>query len=50
MFFVLAHLFAFRPIAATHLPCVFPLLVDDTHIIGFASNVILVFNNCNKKI
>jgi hypothetical protein len=43
MFFVLNHLFALHPTTTTHLACVFPLLVDDTHIIGFASNVVFFF-------
>jgi len=41
MLFVLAHLHVFHPIAATHATCVFPFLVDDTHIIGPTSNVVL---------
>jgi hypothetical protein len=41
--FVLAHFHASRLIVVIHLTFVFPLLVDDTHIIGFALYVIPIF-------
>ncbi len=41
--FVLVHLFVLRPIAITHPICVFPVLVDDTHIVGLTSYVVFVF-------
>jgi hypothetical protein len=41
--FTLAHLPAFRLTIATHFTCVFLSLVNDTHILGLALNVILVF-------
>jgi hypothetical protein len=37
--FALIHLHALCPIVVTHPTCVFPSLVDDTHIVGLASNV-----------
>jgi hypothetical protein len=43
MLFALAHFYAFHSITITHLTCVFFSLADDTHIIGLASYVILVF-------
>jgi hypothetical protein len=39
----LVHLCVFRPIVTTHPIYVFPLLVDETHIMGLASNVIFFF-------
>ncbi len=41
--FVLVHLHAFWFTIPTHSTCVFISLVDDMHIIGFASNVVFVF-------
>jgi hypothetical protein len=37
------------PIATTHLTCVFPSLVDDTHIIGPTLNVVLCFYDCKRN-
>jgi hypothetical protein len=39
----LVHFCVFRPIATTHPIYVFPLLVDETHIMGLASSVISYF-------
>jgi hypothetical protein len=41
--FFLAHFCALRPTIVTHPTYVFPSLVDDTHIIGLASNVVPTF-------
>jgi hypothetical protein len=41
--FFLAHFCALRPTIVTHPTYVFPSLVDDTHIIGPASNVVPTF-------
>jgi hypothetical protein len=41
--FALAHFCIFCPIVATHPTYVFPLLVDDMHIISPTSNVLFVF-------
>jgi hypothetical protein len=41
--FVMVYLHILHPIVATHPTCGFPSLADDTHIIGLASNVVLVF-------
>jgi hypothetical protein len=41
--FVLAHLRVICPIVATHPCCIFPSLVDDTHIIGLALYVVPTF-------
>jgi hypothetical protein len=45
--FALAHLHTLRPIAIAHLTCVFPSLVDDTHIVSLASDVLPIF--CDYK-
>jgi hypothetical protein len=47
--FVLFHLCGIHHIATTHLTCVFFSLADDTHIIGFASNVILISLQLKQK-
>jgi hypothetical protein len=49
MLFVLAHLHIIHHIAIAHPTCVFFSLVDDTHIIRFASNVIFVFLRLEQK-
>jgi hypothetical protein len=41
--FVLVHLCALRRIAIAHLTCVFPSLVDDTHIVSPTSDVVSIF-------
>jgi hypothetical protein len=41
--FALVHLHSLCFIVATHLTCVFPLLVDDMHIISPTSNVVPIF-------
>jgi hypothetical protein len=41
--FALTHFRVLHPTTTTHPTCVFPLLVDDTHIIGLASDVLLYF-------
>ncbi len=41
--FTLVHLCVLHPILVTHPTCVFPSLANDKHIIGLASNVLLVF-------
>jgi hypothetical protein len=38
--FALVHLRTFHPTTTTHPNCVFLLLTNDTHIVGFASNVL----------
>jgi hypothetical protein len=43
MLFTLAHFCALRFTTTTHFTCVFPSLVDDTHIVGPILNVVLVF-------
>jgi hypothetical protein len=43
MLFALAHLWIFRPTVATHLTCVFPSLMDDTHVTCPTSDVVLAF-------
>jgi hypothetical protein len=49
MLFALAHLHIFHPIAIAHPTYVFPLLVDDMHIIGLASNVVPIFYDCSMS-
>jgi hypothetical protein len=41
MLFVLAQLCGLCPTIVAHLTCVFPSLVDDTHIVGLTSYVVL---------
>ncbi len=41
--FALVHLHVLCPIVAMHLTCVFPSLANDMHIVGFASDVLLIF-------
>jgi hypothetical protein len=41
--FALTHFCVLHPITTTHPTCVFPLLVDDTHIVGLASDVLFFF-------
>jgi hypothetical protein len=41
--FTLTHLFVFHLIVATCLTCLFPFLVNDMHIVGCVSYVILAF-------
>jgi len=41
--FALVHFCALHPITITHLTCVFPFLVDDTHIVGPTLDVFLDF-------
>jgi len=43
MLFTLIHFRIFRHIATTHLTCVFPLLVNDTHIICPTLDVLPIF-------
>jgi hypothetical protein len=45
--FALVYICALRFITTSHPICVFLLLVDDMHIVGLASNVLLVF--CDYK-
>jgi len=47
--FALAHLRAFCFTATTHPTCVFPLLTNDTHIVGFALNVLPIFLKFQKE-
>jgi len=49
MLFVMVHLRIIHNIAITHLTYVFFSLANDTHIVGFASNVILVFLQLKQK-
>ncbi len=41
--FALTHLHALHLFVVTHPTCVFPSLEDDSHIVGLALNVLLVF-------
>jgi hypothetical protein len=41
--FILVHLRVIHPRIATHPACVFPSLVDDTHIIGLTLYVVPTF-------
>ncbi len=41
--FVLVHLCIFCPITTIHPTCVFPLLADDTNIVGIALDVVFIF-------
>ncbi len=50
MLFAITHFCVFNPIATTHHTCVFSSFVDDTHIVGPTSNVILVFFMIISKI
>jgi hypothetical protein len=43
MLFALVHLHVLCPTVAIHLTCVFRSLVDDTHIVGRASNMVPIF-------
>ncbi len=43
MLFALVHFCALRPITIAHFTCVFPFLVDDTHIVGPTLDVLLDF-------
>jgi len=48
--FTLTHFCIFRPIATTHLTCVFPLLVSDMHIICPTLDVLPIFYDCKKSL
>lgn len=43
MLFALAHIYVLRPIAPTHLTCVFPSFIGDTHIIGIVLDVVTIY-------
>jgi len=43
MLFALAHLCVLHLTITTHPACVFFSLANDTHMVGFASNVVLIF-------
>ncbi len=43
MLFALVHFHIIHPIAIIHLTCVLPSLANDTHIVGLALDVVLVF-------
>jgi hypothetical protein len=49
MLFIFVHLHVLHPIVATHPTYVFPSFVDDTHIIGSTSNMILVFLHLEEE-
>jgi hypothetical protein len=46
---VSSHLRVPCPIVAAHPTCIFLSLLDDTHIIGPASNVVLAFYDCKRS-
>ncbi len=48
--FILVHLRVLCTIAVIHPTCVFPSLVDDTHIVGPASTVVLAFLQLQKEL
>jgi hypothetical protein len=50
MLFALVHFRALHFTATTHLTCVFPSLADDTHMIGFALDVLPIFCNYKKNL
>jgi hypothetical protein len=43
MLFTLAHFHVFHPRIATHFTFVFPLLMNDMHVIGHTLDVVIVF-------
>ncbi len=47
--FTLVHFCVLHPTLVTHPTCVFPSLANDNHIIGLASNVLLVFLQLQEK-
>jgi hypothetical protein len=48
--FALTHFCTLYPTITTHPTSVFPLLADDMHIIGFASDVVPIFCDYKKSL
>ncbi len=49
MLFALVHICVFHPITVGHLACIFLLLVNDTHIVGLASDALPSFLRLQKE-